>query len=67
MHCAITGDAIAGGADYRVVDYPGVAHSFTIPDAAEFAQRFGLPLRYDAAADADSWRTMLDAFETAFR
>ncbi len=57
----------AAGADYRFIDYPGVKHSFTNPDAGKFAQKFNLPLQYDAAADADSWQTMLDAFESAFR
>lgn len=43
------------GADFRVVTYPGVKHSFTNPDADELGRRFNLPLAYAAAADRDSW------------
>jgi dienelactone hydrolase len=46
------------GADYMFVDYPGVTHAFTNPDADENAGKFGLPLKYDAAADKDSWEKM---------
>ena len=46
----------AAGADFQVVRYPGVRHSFTNPEADRYAERFGMPLAYDAAADADSWR-----------
>jgi dienelactone hydrolase len=42
-------------ADMFLVSYPGAKHSFTNPDADSFAERFGMPLGYDAAADADSW------------
>jgi dienelactone hydrolase len=45
----------AAGAKYSVVSYPGVKHSFTNPQADEYAKRFGLPVAYDAKADADSW------------
>jgi dienelactone hydrolase len=45
----------AAAADVFIVSYPGAKHSFTNPDADGFAERFGMPLGYDAAADADSW------------
>lgn len=45
----------AAGVDYEVVSYEGVLHSFTNPDADEFARRFDMPVGYDAAADRDSW------------
>jgi len=48
----------AAGVRYSLVSYPGAKHSFTNPDADGFAGRFGMPLAYDAAADADSWRRM---------
>ncbi len=44
------------GAKLLVVSYPGVKHSFTNPEADQLAARFGLPLAYDQAADADSWK-----------
>ncbi len=46
----------AAGANYRVVTYPGVKHSFTNPDADELGKKFNLPLAYNAAADKDSWQ-----------
>lgn len=54
----------AAGADYEFIEYPDVVHSFTNPDADAFGQRFGLPLRYDAAADEASWQAMLEMFES---
>lgn len=44
------------GANFRVVTYPGVKHSFTNPDADELGKKFNLPLAYNAAADKDSWQ-----------
>ncbi|GGF54822.1 dienelactone hydrolase [Terasakiella brassicae] len=41
--------------DFRFVNYPGAVHSFTNPDADDFAKRFKMPVGYNAAADADSW------------
>lgn len=43
------------GADYRMIVYPGAKHGFTNPGADENAKKFGIPLGYDAAADAASW------------
>lgn len=52
-------------ADYRVVKYPGVLHSFTNPDATANGKKYGLPLAYDAAADKQSWEDMKQLFATA--
>jgi dienelactone hydrolase len=43
------------GVNYQAVVYPGAMHSFTNPDADEYAKKFNLPLAYNAAADKDSW------------
>lgn len=43
------------GVNYKVVTYPGAMHSFTNPDADEFAKKFNMPLAYNAEADKDSW------------
>ncbi|MBA4142981.1 MAG: dienelactone hydrolase family protein [Nitrosospira sp.] len=43
------------GANYKVVTYNGVKHSFTNPAADEYGRKFNLPLAYDAAADKASW------------
>lgn len=53
-------------ADYRFVSYPGVKHSFTNPAADDFAQRFDMPLAYDAKADKDSWQQTLATFKQLF-
>ena len=45
----------AAGASLEFFDYPGVLHSFTNPAADGFGQEFGMPLKYDAEADRDSW------------
>lgn len=55
------------GADYRVVTFPGVTHSFTNPAADEYGRRFGLPLAYDAAADKASWTETRDFLADIFK
>jgi dienelactone hydrolase len=54
------------GVDYRFVAYEGAKHSFTNPDADAFAEKFGLPIGYDATADEQSWQAMKDFFEEVF-
>jgi dienelactone hydrolase len=41
--------------DYMLVLYPGAKHAFTNREADSYAAQFGLPLKYDNAADTDSW------------
>ncbi len=48
----------AAGADYEVIIYPGVKHSFTNPGADEFGKKFDMPLAYNAEADKQSWAEM---------
>ncbi len=55
------------GVDYKVVSYPGVKHSFTNPQADEFAKKFNLPLAYDKHADEDSWKQMKQFFASIFK
>jgi dienelactone hydrolase len=45
----------AAGANYELVEYPGVKHGFTNPGATELGTKYGIPLEYNAEADADSW------------
>ena len=45
--------------DYKLVSYPGVKHTFTDREADSYAAQFGLPLKYDNAADTDSWAQTL--------
>jgi dienelactone hydrolase len=43
------------GANYELVVYPGVQHSFTNPDAGKYGKKFDLPLVYNEDADKKSW------------
>ena len=45
--------------DYKLVSYPGVKHTFTDREADSYATQFSLPLKYDPAADTDSWTQTL--------
>ena len=54
------------GADYILIDYPGALHAFTNPDADELGAKFGLPLKYDAEADNDSWARMTAFLKETF-
>lgn len=54
------------GADYEIVNYPGVTHAFTNPGADDIAKRLGLPLAYNKTADEDSWKRMLTFFGEIF-
>ena len=58
------GDALsAAGADWQLHIYGGVGHSYTNPAI----DSFGMPgFAYNAAADARSWRSMLNLFEEVF-
>ena len=42
-------------ANYELIVYPGVQHSFTNPQADEYGKKFDLPLVYDEDADKKSW------------
>jgi dienelactone hydrolase len=51
----------SAGVNYSFHNYAGAKHSFTNPDADAFGERFGLPLAYNADADAASWRAFSEA------
>ena len=53
----------AAGADYELVEYPGAKHAFTNPHASELGAKYGLPLVYDAEADAKSWERLTELLE----
>lgn len=53
-----------GGVDWQMHLYGGVVHSFTNPDAAVIGQP--QVARYDAAADARSWASMMALFDEIF-
>ena len=54
------------GADYQYIAYPGVKHSFTSKEADANGEKFGLPLAYDADADAKSWASLQELFAEVF-
>ena len=54
------------GVDFEFVNYPGVKHSFTNPDADATGKKFNLPLEYNAEADKDSWQKNLEFFKDVF-
>jgi dienelactone hydrolase len=54
-------------ADFRTVEYPGVMHSFTNPDADAYAKKFNLPLAYNRKADKDSWGQALKFLREIFK
>lgn len=67
----ISGDAIKafrdaldkGGVKYEFIAYPGARHSFTVPDA----DKHGIAgIKYDKAADEDSWKRMQKLFAEKF-
>jgi dienelactone hydrolase len=55
------------GADFRFVEYPGAAHSFTNPDADTLGKKFNLPLAYNADADKQSWEDLKKFLASIFR
>ncbi len=55
------------GADYEFINYPGVKHGFSNPDADDYAKRFNMPLAYDAKADKDSWQRMQQLLKQVFK
>ena len=52
--------------DFEFISYPGVKHSFTNPEADNFAIKFDLPLAYDQKADEDSWQKLQEFLKQIF-
>ncbi len=44
--------------NFKFVDYPGVMHSFTNPEATALGKKFKMPIAYNAKADKESWADM---------
>jgi dienelactone hydrolase len=55
------------GADFEFINYPGVQHGFTNPEADEYAKHFKMPLAYNAEADKDSWQRMQQLLKQVFK
>ncbi len=54
------------GVAYRFVNFPGVKHSFTNPEADRFGEKFDLPLAYSPEADEQSWQEMQEFLKEIF-
>jgi dienelactone hydrolase len=52
--------------DFTFKAYPGAKHSFTNPDADEYAKKFNLGVAYNAKADKASWKDMQSFFKKTF-
>jgi dienelactone hydrolase len=51
---------------YTFTNYPGAKHSFTNPEADRFGKMFDLPLKYNAAADKQSWEALSKALKAIY-
>ena len=52
--------------DYKFISYPGAKHSFTNPDADIYAEKFNIPVGYNAEADKRSWQDMQNFLKESF-
>ncbi len=43
------------GANYEYISYEGALHSYTNPMADSMAQKFDMPIAYNARADSLAW------------
>ncbi len=55
------------GADFKFIAYPGAGHSFTNPEADEYAKKFNLPIGYNAEADKKSWEELREFLKEIFK
>ena len=55
------------GADFQFISYPGAMHSFTNPDADKYAEKFNMPVGYNADADKKSWAELDKFFTEIFK
>ena len=56
----------AAGADYEVIVHDGAAHGFTSVAADENGKKYGIPVGYNADADAASWEAMRSLYASCF-
>lgn len=53
-------------ADFEGITYPNAKHSFTVPEANEYAKEFNIPLGYNAQADKESWAKLQEFLNRVF-
>ena len=56
----------AADADLTFISYPGAKHSFTNPGADIYAEKFNIPVGYNAEADKKSWQDMQEFLKDTF-
>lgn len=56
----------AAQADYEVLLLDGAKHGFTSPEASENAEKYGIDIGYQQAADEKSWEAMKALFQRVF-
>lgn len=54
----------SAGSHYTFKVYPGATHAFTNPNADTLGQKFGIPVKYNAAGDTASWKEMEAFFKS---
>ena len=55
-----------GKVNFKFVNYPGVVHSFTNPEATTIGKKFKMPVAYNAKADKESWADMQQFLKEIF-
>jgi dienelactone hydrolase len=64
---AFSEDMFKANVDFTYMNLKGVKHSYTNPQADEFAEKFNLPaLQYNKKADEQAWSEMLKFFQRIF-
>ena len=63
---AFTTEMDNAGVEYLVDNYPNALHAITNPAADAYAGEFALPLKYDAAADTDSWNQLNELLQEVY-
>ncbi len=53
-------------ADYEYIEFPEAQHAFTSKGADALGEKFNLPLKYNAEADAQSWQALKDLLNETF-
>lgn len=54
------------GIDYTFKVYPGATHAFSNPNATAKGEKYNMPIKYNEAADKNSWNDMKKFFKEAF-
>ena len=53
--------------DYKYIAYEGAKHAFTNKSADELGEKFDIPLAYNKNADEESWKEMINLFDSVFK